>query len=207
MDIQYATLDTCAQANGLVVVIDVIRAFTTACYAFEAGIKEIVLVGEVEDALALRAQMPDALLLGEVGGLNIAGFDYGNSPAALVGLDLTGRTIIHRSSSGTQGVVRSTQAEMILAASFVCAEATARYIQTLAPPRVTLVITGYRPDGRGDEDAACADYLAQRLCGRRPDAEPYLRRVQQSKNAGYFYDPLEPWLPAEDIPYCSSWTA
>ena len=125
MDIRYATLDTCAQATGLVVVIDVIRAFTTACFAFEAGTEKIVLVGEVEEALALRDRMPSALLMGEVDALLIEGFDYGNSPAALIGLDLTGRTLIHRTSSGTQGVVLSRQAEIILAASFVCAGATA----------------------------------------------------------------------------------
>jgi 2-phosphosulfolactate phosphatase len=174
MNIDYATLETCAQAGGLVVVIDVIRAFTTACYAIEAGIEEIILVGEVEEALALRQRIPNALIMGEVGGNNVYGFDYGNSPAALDGLDLTGCTMIQRTSSGTQGVVLSTAAETILAASFVCVGATARYIQSLAPPRVTLVVTGIRPDNRGDEDAACADYLARLLQGDMPDPEPYL---------------------------------
>lgn len=203
MDIHYATLVTCAQASGLVVVIDVIRAFTTACYAFEAGTEAIILVGEVEEALALRDRMPGSLLMGEVDALIVEGFDYGNSPAALLGQDLAGRRMIHRTSSGTQGVVRSTQAETILAASFVCAGATARYIRALNPTQVTLVISGDRPDGRGDEDAACADYLALLLQGQTPDPAPHLQRVKQSKNAGYFYDPAWPGLPAADIDHCA----
>lgn len=204
MKIQQVTLDNCAEAEGLVVVIDVIRAFTTDCYAFEAGASRIVLVGEVEEALALKRRWPDAFTMGEVGGLNVEGFDYGNSPSALIDLDLSGRSLIHRSSSGTQGVVRSSRAEMILAASFACAGASAQYIQSLAPEHVTMVVTGHRPDGRGDEDAACADYLTLLLQGQAPDPEPYLQRVWQSKNAGLFTDPHSTSFPAADLPCCAA---
>jgi 2-phosphosulfolactate phosphatase len=187
MEFRRATLKTCAQAAGLVVVIDVLRAFTTAAFAFEAGTAEIYLVREVEEALALRQQMPGALVMGEVGGLPPDGFDYGNSPAALIGLQLTGRRIIQRTGAGTQGVVLSAQADPLLAASFVCAQATVRMIQTLAPDRVTFVITGQRPapydDGFGDEDAACADYLEALLSGQNPDVSPYLERVRRSRDA------------------------
>jgi 2-phosphosulfolactate phosphatase len=177
----------------------VIRAFTTACYAFEAGAADIVLVSEVEDALALQARFAGARTMGEVSGLAVNGFDYSNSPAALVGQDLRGCRMIQRTSSGTQGVVLSTQAETILAASFACAQATAAHIRALAPMSVTFVITGHRPDGRGDEDQACADYLTSLLQGENPDPQPYLDRVLHSKNAGYFRDPAYSGLPAEDL--------
>ena len=149
MDIRHATLETCSQATGMVVVIDVLRAFTTACFAFEAGAEDIVLVSTVEEALALWQQIPGALVMGEVGGYRPEGFDFGNSPSALVNVDLTGRRMIQRTSAGVQGVVRSTGAEILLAASFVCAQATIRYIQSLSPDTVTLVPTDNR-DGHGD---------------------------------------------------------
>jgi 2-phosphosulfolactate phosphatase len=68
MKFEQVSLQSCAEATGLVVVIDVIRAFTTAAFAFAAGAETITLVSTVEEALTLRKQQPDSLVMGEVGG-------------------------------------------------------------------------------------------------------------------------------------------
>src|SRR5688572_6796168 len=138
----YATLDTCGTATDTVVVIDVIRAFTTAAFAFAAGARDIITVGSVEEALTLRDYFSGSLVMGEVGGQRPPGFDFGNSPVALAQADLEGRRIIQRTSAGTQGLVRSLWADALLAASFVCAGATARYIEQQKPAAVTFVSTG-----------------------------------------------------------------
>jgi hypothetical protein len=75
-------------ATGVVVVIDVLRAFTTAAYAFRAGLAEIELVSTVDEALAA-----EGFRTGEVGGRLIPGFDHNNSPSQLVGRHLAGRGI------------------------------------------------------------------------------------------------------------------
>ncbi len=54
--------------DGAVVVVDVIRAFTTAACAFAAGADAIYLVATVEEALAFKHRTPGALAVGEVGG-------------------------------------------------------------------------------------------------------------------------------------------
>src|SRR5690349_24909649 len=115
MQIERATNETCAVATGIVVAIDVIRAFTTAAFALAAGARDIVPVGTVEQALELRARFPGALLMGEVGGYPIDGFDFGNSPTALLGRDLAGRRLIQRTSAGTQGLVLSLRADELFA--------------------------------------------------------------------------------------------
>jgi 2-phosphosulfolactate phosphatase len=202
MEFKRLTLETCAQATGTVIVIDVIRAFTTAAYAFAAGAETITLVGTVEEALALRERSPEALVMGEVGGLPPAGFDLGNSPSAILELDLSGRHLIQRTSAGTQGVVRSVGADTLLACSLCCAGATARYVQQLASNTVTFVVTGVgarNPANRGDEDAACADYVTARLRGERPDPNHYVRRVYDSAAGSYFLDPAHPEFPASDL--------
>ena len=94
--------------NGPVVVVDVIRAFTTAAYAFGAGAAEIYLVADVEEALSFKAAHPGTIALGENRGLRPVGFDYPNSPAMVSRADLTGRTLVQRTSAGTRGVVAAT---------------------------------------------------------------------------------------------------
>ncbi len=47
-----------SQAQGLVIVIDVIRAFTVAGYAFAGGARKLWLVQAVEEAQALRRREP-----------------------------------------------------------------------------------------------------------------------------------------------------
>ncbi len=171
------TLQTCHTATGTVVVIDVIRAFTTAAYAFAGGAERILMAGDVEQALALKARFPGSLLMGESGGLPMEGFDLWNSPAEVSRLDLNGKTIIQRTSSGTQGAVRSTSAGFLLGASFAVAEATVRLIQKAGQMPVGFVTTGVRPGNDADEDVALAEYLSARLAGERPDPAPYLARV------------------------------
>ena len=94
-------LSGAAVARGLVVVIDVLRAFTTAAYAFAGGATKILLVRTVEEALALRELVPDALLIGEVGGRLIPGLDLNNSPSVMAATEVAGRPLIQRTGAGT----------------------------------------------------------------------------------------------------------
>jgi 2-phosphosulfolactate phosphatase len=205
---QRLSLDESAHATGTVVVIDVLRAFTSACYAFGAGANVILLVSEVHEAFALRDRFPGALLMGEVGGGPIAGFDFSNSPAHYQDRDLSGTRLIQRTSNGTQGVIRAAQADHTLAASFACAGATARYIRYLAPALVTFVITGWHDDSpnslHGDEDAACADYLEALLTDCPIDPTPYLSRVTDSPTGKLFQTNRYPEYPVTDLPYCTN---
>ena len=197
------TLADCADARGVVVVIDVIRAFTTAAFAFEAGAHEITLCGTVEEALKLGRTSSEAFVMGEEGGLPPEGFDAGNSPHSLKGMALDDRWVIQRTSAGTQGVIRSRNADVLLASSFVVASATVAHINSLSPDTVSFVITGKRPDGSGDEDEACADYLEERLSGRSPNPSPYIRRVIRSRSSvTLFADPGRPEFQWEDIECC-----
>jgi 2-phosphosulfolactate phosphatase len=196
-------LETCHTATGLVIVIDVIRAFTNAAVIFSRGAREIYPVGTVEEALEFKRQIPNSLASGEVGGLPPEGFDFGNSPTQTNAFDLNGKIIVQRTGAGTQGAVRCINADRIVAASFVVANATVRYVQSFAPDRITFVITGQVYDG-GDEDLACAEYLQDLFCGSSPDPGPFLERVKNSHDAQVFYNPEKPLFLESDIGYCTS---
>jgi 2-phosphosulfolactate phosphatase len=203
MKFYYTNLETCHTATGVVVVIDVIRAFTNAAYAFARGASEIYPVSKVEEALQFKAEIPNSLACGEVGGLPPAGFDFGNSPTQTNELDLSEKIIVQCTGAGTQGVVRSLQAATMLAASFVVAKATVKYIQKQLPEAVTFVITGQTENGRGDEDLACAEYLEALLKGQQPDSALYIERVFKSHDAQMHLDPNKPEFPKSDLDHCT----
>lgn len=199
MKFHYTNLDTCHTATGIVLIIDVLRAFSTAAYAFSRGAKEIRLVSGVQEALDLKVKIPGAKAMGEVGGLPPEGFDFGNSPTRILEHDLTGVTLVQRTGAGTQGAVRSVNAEVMLATSFVVAQATIDYVLRLKPGEITFVITG----GMGnDEDVACADFLEKQVTGQETEAQEYIRRVYASRDA-LEHMPDHPQFPKADLDYCS----
>jgi 2-phosphosulfolactate phosphatase len=199
MILERATLETCHLSHDLVVVIDVLRAFTTAAYLFDAGVPEIILAGEIDEAFALREQIPGSLIAGEEGGIQIPGFDLGNSPSQIRRELVAGKCVIQRTTRGTQGVVRAQNARTILTASLVTLSATARYIQSAAPEYVTFVLTGIRPgEDRGDEDVVCAECLEKLLTGAAIDRERVEERVRQSR-VGSFFDGAHEGFPSADL--------
>jgi 2-phosphosulfolactate phosphatase len=55
MKIQRVDLEHCGTESDCVVVIDVLRAFTTAAVAFAHGAREIILAGTIEELFDLAA--------------------------------------------------------------------------------------------------------------------------------------------------------
>ena len=202
MNFHYTNLETCHTATGIVMVVDVLRAFSTAAYALSRGAEKIILVSAVDDALSLKSQIPNSKAMGEVRGLPPEGFDLGNSPTQICEHDLSGITLIQRTGAGTQGAVRCKNADVLFAASFVVADATVKYVKSLAPSDVTFVITGETYSG-GDEDFACAEYLESLLKSQPVDPKPFVQRVYDCKDAIEHLDPKRPEFPVTDLEYCT----
>src|SRR5512135_1923589 len=89
------------QARGLAVIIDVFRAFSVECYAYDCGAAGIIATGSPEEAFKLKMQYRNALLAGERGERKIEGFDIGNSPTEILVSDVAGKTVIHTTTAGT----------------------------------------------------------------------------------------------------------
>ncbi len=177
MEIRYYDLAEAHLAEGVVIVIDVLRAFTTAAYAFQGGARKIFPVGEVAEALALRTQIPGSLVMGEEGGYRPEAFDLSNSPTEIRQMDLHGEVLIQRTSAGTQGLVRAKAAAHLLAASFVIARATADFVKNLSPHVVSIIITGASRNKHGADDRACGEYIAELLRGHDPNPVEFTKRV------------------------------
>jgi 2-phosphosulfolactate phosphatase len=203
IDIRFVPLVD-AGPDEAVVVIDVLRAFTVQPWMFAQGAARILAVADADQALRLRDEhLPDAVLAGEEGGEQLDGFDLGNSPIQVQGTDLTSRTVIHRTSAGTQGLARTAGSGLVLAASFVTAGATARVLAAAGPARVTFVITGASLGRDGDEDLAAAELIAARLNGGDPQPEAFLARIATS-DAGRNFVPGGPaWASPADLAACA----
>ncbi len=171
--------------GGVVVAVDVIRAFTTAAYAIAGGASAIWLVAGVDEAIALAREIPYALVMGEEHGMRPPGFDLSNSPVHVAEADVAGRPIVQRTSAGTQGVVAAASAERLFAASLVCASATARAVEEtgLGPP--TYVITGAFPDAvdHGADDLLTAELIERARTGRPLEAAATAEAVIGSREA------------------------
>jgi 2-phosphosulfolactate phosphatase len=190
-------------AQGTVVVIDVIRAFSVAAYALAAGAAGCRLVGDIEEAGALAARLDNAVISAEVEGLPVAGIPISNSPTQVREMALTGAVLVQRTSSGTQGIVAATGADRLYAGSLVVASATARALMESAPEVVTLVAAG---EDRGHpEDRACALYLEGLLYGRAPDPvrlNDLLRPLRTSRRFQDFAAGCWPGFPVTDLELC-----
>lgn len=196
MKIDIYRRDECFKAKGLCVVIDVLRAFTTAAYAFAAGAKEIVLVSTAEEALRMHQEDNSLILMGENEGRPITGFHYGNSPYDIQKCALSGHKIVQRTSAGTQGVVSCRHADQLIIASFVVAEATLKYIVKLSPSHVSFIVTGTQD---GDEDLALAEYLKSKLQQQEVCSTLFLDRVRLSPEGKTFADPNNTEFMLEDL--------
>jgi 2-phosphosulfolactate phosphatase len=177
LDIRRVYLRIAAEAQGIVIVIDVVRAFTVAAYACAGGARRLWLVRTTGEAFALRQREPQALLAGEIGGRLIPGFDLNNSPSLMAVTDVRGRTIIQRTGAGTQGAAGAINATHLLICSLANARATAAYARKLADTTGGLV-TLLPTEGSSQhlpyvgEDTVCADYLEALL--REQDNAPAL---------------------------------
>jgi 2-phosphosulfolactate phosphatase len=153
----------------------------------------------VAEALALREAGIGQICMGEVRGRAPPGFDFGNSPFEVSGVDFRGQTIIQRTSAGTQGIVAAGQVNRLYAASLVTAEATVPAMLSGSPDQVSLVAMGDNGLKRTDEDELCAIHLRNRLEGRTGDADAIRRLILAGGEVGRFHDPSRPYLHPECV--------
>lgn len=193
-------LQNLPEAEDTVVVIDVLRSFTTAAVALAKGAAAIYPVEGVAAALQLASRTDNSLTVGAVvGGDPAPGFNFGNSPWQMMQADLAGKNIVLSTAAGVCGLQRFHRTRQLFAASLACARATAEAIRTAGADEICFVITGEWVDRDGDEDIACADYIESLLRGDQPQPEVFAQRVRNSDFGQRFLSGRWPNLPLADL--------
>lgn len=191
------------QAKGLTVIIDVFRAFSLECYLYNMDVKQIRPVGTIEEAFSLRNQIQNSILIGERHGKKCDGFDYGNSPSSIRKQDVAGKTIIHTTSAGTQGIVNAVHASEIITGSLVNAKAVAEYIIAKQPQTVSLVCMGNGGVRPAPEDELCAEYIKSMIEGREfTDLEQKVNGLKNNGGEHFFDRSRQDIFPEADFYMC-----
>jgi 2-phosphosulfolactate phosphatase len=138
--------------SDVVLVVDVLRATSTAVTYLERGAEALLLTATPEAALALRAPAlagggesrgGGLLLGGERGGLPIPGFDFGNSPVEAAAQNFTGKTVVMNTTNGTGAAfAAAATGKHILLAALTNAHAAARRARALATEEIAIVCAG-----------------------------------------------------------------
>jgi 2-phosphosulfolactate phosphatase len=190
-------------AEGVAVIIDVFRAFSVVCYAFDSGAVRIIATQSIEEAFNLKYKYIKSVLIGERDEKKIEGFDLGNSPTEILKSDLRGKTIIHTTTAGTSGLVNASKAERVITGSLVNAGAIIRYIKSIKPENVTLVAMGYRASISTEEDLLCARIIKAGLTNKKYSYEKEISGLINSSGKRFFNPDNLDFSPPTDFFLCT----
>jgi 2-phosphosulfolactate phosphatase len=150
------------------IVVDVMRATSTIAQALAAGYRRVLCCAEIEDALALRAELGDeAITGGEREAQRVEAFDAGASPREF--REPQAETLILSTTNGTRSIVTAAEAcdEVVLGA-LLNLEAVSAYARGRGED-VSVLCAGYK-GAFAIDDAYCAGRIVRLVGGDRTDA-------------------------------------
>ena len=114
------------QGCFITVVVDILRATTSICAAFDHGVKSIIPVSGLDEAIELKRQ--GYFVACERNGSNEEFADIGNSVSDFLRDDIKGRSVVFSTTNGTKTINLARDAEEVLIGSFANTQALADYL-------------------------------------------------------------------------------
>ncbi|MBN8697474.1 MAG: 2-phosphosulfolactate phosphatase [Bacteroidetes bacterium] len=145
--------------DTIVVVIDVLRATSAMCTAFEYGVEKMIPVATLEEAHEYKKQ--GYLVGAERNGIAIEGFDFGNSPYSYMTGKTKGQTVVISTTNGTQAIEAARKAYKVVIGAFTNITALCNWLQT-QDKNVLLLCSGWK-NRLNLEDTVFAGAVAERL--------------------------------------------
>ncbi|NVO20384.1 MAG: 2-phosphosulfolactate phosphatase [Bacteroidetes bacterium] len=142
------------------VVIDVLRATTAFCAAFDAGAESILPVDSLEELKVLKAK--GYLTAAERDGKKVDFADFGNSPTNFLKLNLERSRLAYSTTNGTRALGLAIAEGEVAVACFANLQAVALWLIGNQKD-VVLLCSGWK-NTFSLEDSVCAGALAQILC-------------------------------------------
>ena len=150
------------EENTVVVIIDILRATSAMCIAFEYGVEKIIPVATVDEAKAWKAK--GYLVGAERNAVKVDGFDYGNSPFEYNGEHVKGQTIVLTTTNGTQALEAAKNAYKVVIGSFLNIGALCEFLMK-EKRNVLLLCSGWK-NKFNLEDAIFAGAVTEAIAER-----------------------------------------
>lgn len=145
--------------NEIVVVIDVLRATSAICTAFDYGVKSIIPVATLEEAWEYKNK--GYVVAAERNGEIVEGFDLGNSPFGYMTGAMQGKTVVLTTTNGTKTIDRAKGAGTVVVGSLMNLDAICAWL-IKQNKNVLVVCSGWK--GKFNlEDSICAGAIAEQL--------------------------------------------
>lgn len=144
--------------HEIVVVIDVLRATSAIVAGLANGVKSIIPVSTLEEALDYKAK--GYIVAAERGGKVVDGFTFGNSPYSFMNKELNGKSIVLSTTNGTRAI-NTPENKIVIIASLINANAVSEYLKK-QKKNVLLLASGWK-DKFNLEDTICAGAIADDL--------------------------------------------
>ena len=201
MNIKIANLNDCAVVHAdMVVVVDVFRAFSTACYIFGGDAEDLIPINSIESAYKFKRCSDDVVLIGESAGSKPPGFDYNNSPSEIKTVSFKNKTVVLSTSCGTKGLLKYSDAETVITGSFVNFSAVLHYIMQKNPRRLCIICTNC--SFKENEDLFFANYLAESLEDHDSDFSEIKAKLRTHACSRYFFVNDTNFVSEEDFDLC-----
>jgi 2-phosphosulfolactate phosphatase len=156
-----ALFDLYADKKSIVVVVDVLRATSSMCIAFEQGVEKMIPVSTVEEALEYRNNGLDYILAAERNGAPVKSFDFGNSPQVYIDMDVKGRTVVMTTTNGTKSISIAKKDHDVAIGSLLNLDAIAKWL--IAQGRDVIIFCAGWKNKFNLEDTLFAGALAEQL--------------------------------------------
>tara|TARA_B110000503_G_C7154397_1_gene416647 strand:- start:2147 stop:2866 length:720 start_codon:yes stop_codon:yes gene_type:complete len=145
--------------SEIVVVIDVLRATSAICAAFQNGIKSIIPVATIKEA---REYQKKGYLVGaERKGQIVEGFDFGNSPYSYMKKELKGKEVVLSTTNGTKALSIVSDAPIVVVGALNNLDALCEWL-ALQDKNVLCLCSGWQ-DKFNLEDTICAGAISDKL--------------------------------------------
>ncbi len=185
------------------IVIDVFRAFSTACYILADSPARYFLATDTPTIMRLANKFPNAILVGKPEiGCELK-YDVPNSPTRIKEIDLKNRIILHRTEAGAKGVMSALEdsESLVFVASFLNADATVQELKRLKISNIKLQPMGHEGKTSSLEDDVCAKYIEALFNGQLIDVNEYYGEIRN--NAGKYFFQDDQWqYPFQDFDCC-----